>query len=121
MEPYVYQPYPAWRYHPDGRSRVIQNAQEEEENWFDSPAKAKSQDVKPPEATPAPEPVAVDPAPDAEPEVEAVEVPSGFTKDGLFRMKRDEMYELAVEKGLDVAEDAKRPQLMKVLLATLGD
>lgn len=111
--------YPACRYNDNGQEKIINSASEEAVGWYDSPNPAfrtKGVSAKPVEQKQEKEDSA-----SGEPEmiVETAAEPDSLTKDDLFRMKRDAMYALAVSKNMDVAEDIKRPELMKLLLADL--
>lgn len=64
---YVYQPFPAFRYGPNGASVIVQNENETPEGWVDHPSKV-GQPVEAPKPAPAPEPV---PTPAAAPAVAA--------------------------------------------------
>ncbi|GEM_PF-2412644 len=39
-KPYVYQEFPKWKYHVDGQSKIVQNAEEEKalgKGWYNNP------------------------------------------------------------------------------------
>jgi hypothetical protein len=61
MSDNVYQPYPAWRFHPDHPARLVQNAEEDqalEKGWLDSHLKLPT--ATPVEPAPPPAPAAED-------------------------------------------------------------
>ena len=63
---YEYQPYPAWRHHPDGKSLIVKNEAEDAElgdEWRDSRA-----DFAPEQADEAPPGFASEPEPEAKAE-----------------------------------------------------
>lgn len=62
---YVYQPFPAFRYGPNGASVIVQNENETPEGWVDHPSKV-GQPVAAPKPAPAPAPEPI-PAPAAAP------------------------------------------------------
>ena len=77
MSDYVYQPYPAWRHHPDHGMRLVNSKEEDEEllaqdGWVDShmklPANQPVAEAKPaPKPAPEPDPESDDEPADDEP------------------------------------------------------
>jgi hypothetical protein len=62
---YTYQPYPAWRYHPDGRSCIVQTPADDDalgEGWADSPTAFETAPVAVPGVEPTPSRMAEPPS-----------------------------------------------------------
>jgi hypothetical protein len=100
-QPYAHQPWPSWRYGPDGASAVFETEQDVPAGWADHPDKVGTKPVKAAPAAPASTPAAAPastPATastsDEAPKVDAEGTPFNadmhtgtLTKAGLWRMK----------------------------------
>ena len=132
---YVYQEYPACRYHPDGRVRTITCKEQEEPGWYDSPTLAQADARKLADELSAKAAANKEAARKAKQEQEngppgvgpsmkfdKPQTPfSGLptTKQAVTRMNLADLTALAARMNLTVPDGTKRPDLIKLINASL--